>query len=175
MRKLTFKGFLAKYVKELSYAGTADLSTLAREAIKDNPRLRAPLLLYAVTHGKADLLRSSLIKSNYNGNLLDLLQTLEASDVEDALEAGLLPRDYLKAWNSYKVMRDKPQNNDHLKAAMRDRIRQLQKDKGCSNYRIYKDLKLNPGNINSWLKDGDCTKVSYNTAKQIMDYVMQYQ
>lgn len=50
----------------------------------------------------------------------------------------------------------------------------LQKKKNCSNYRLYKDLKLNPGNVNSWLKHGDGSKVSYQTAQQIITYVMQY-
>ena len=53
-------------------------------------------------------------------------------------------------------------------------VLQLQKNRSCSNYRIYTDLKLNPGNVNCWLKHGDSDKVSYQTAKRIVDYVLRY-
>ena len=174
MRELTFKGFLAKYVKELSNAGKVDLNTLTSEALNGNYRLRAPLLLYAVKHGKAALLRSSLQKVGYQGELLTMLGTLEGLNLEESLAAGSLPDEYQKVWTSFNVRHDKPKNDEDLKAAMRNKIIQLQKAKNCSNYRLYKDLSLNPGNINSWLKNGDGTKVSYQTAQRIITYVMQY-
>ena len=36
------------------------------------------------------------------------------------------------------------------------------------------ELKLNPGNVNSWLKNGDSSKVSYRNAERILNYVMQH-
>lgn len=48
MRELTFRGFLAQYVKQLSAEKTNSLYKLAAEAGSSNPRLREPLLLYAV-------------------------------------------------------------------------------------------------------------------------------
>lgn len=173
MRKLTFKGFLTQYVKELSYAGTLDLSVLAGEAARDNFRLRAPLLLYAVKAGKGDLLRSKLLKQEGANGLLIILSALEEADVDALLESGSLPKDYLKVWNSFKVRRDMPANEERLKKAMREKIIRLQKEKNCSNYRVYKDLNLNPGNINSWLKNGDGSKVSYQTASRIISYLTQ--
>ena len=174
MRKLTFKGFLASYVKELSCAGTLNLRTLAAEAASTNFRLRAPLLLYAVVHEKAALLQKQLIEINCADELLQTLELLAASNVKELLEQGKLPEAHLKVWNSFQVRRNRPQNDDALKAAMREKILQLQKAKNCSNYRLYKDLKLNPGNINSWLKNGDGSKVSYQTAQRIITYVIQY-
>lgn len=82
--------------------------------------------------------------------------------------------DYSKVWHSFLVARDAPKRDDDLKGAMRKKILQLQAEKKCSNYRVYTDLKLNPGNINSWLKNGDSAKVSYQTAERVMDYVLQY-
>lgn len=79
----------------------------------------------------------------------------------------------IKVWNSFQVRRNRPQNDDALEAAMREKILQLQKAKSCSNYRLYRDLKLNTGNINSWLKNGDSSKVSYQTAQRIITYVIQ--
>ena len=73
------------------------------------------------------------------------------------------------------MARDAPKRDEALKAAMRKKVLRLQEEKKCSNYRVYTDLKLNPGNINSWLKTGDCTKVSYHTAERVMNYVLQFQ
>ena len=173
MRKLTFKGFLAQYVKNLSYARTVDLELLAGELNSGNGRLAAPLLLYAVMHGKTALLRSALAEKGCSEDMINMLHLLEKSNVEELLESGNLPEEYLKVWNSFKAKRDQPKNDNALKDAMREKTLQLLKEKDCSNYRVYKDLNLNPGNINSWLKNGDSTKVSYHTAKQVMDYVLQ--
>ena len=43
---------------------------------------------------------------------------------------------------------------------MRNKVVKLQKAQGVSNYRLYADLRLNPGNFNAWLKHGDPNKVS---------------
>lgn len=174
MRELTFKGFLAKYVKELSFAGTVDLNTLASEALNGNYRLRAPLLLYAVTNGKSNLLREHLQRAGDQGELLKMLDSLDGTDMEKLLEKGAFPIAYQKVWNSFKVRRDRSKNENDLKAAMRMKVIQLQEAKKCSNYRLYKDLRLNPGNINCWLKNGDGSKVSYQTAERIIAYMMQY-
>ena len=174
MRELTFKGFLAKYVKELSLANTVDLTVLAKEAVSVNYRLRAPLLLYAVMHRKTATLRTQLTANACPEEVLDMLSTLEVSPVEAMLDAGSLPEEYCKVWNSFKAKHDKPKHDEELKAAMRMKILQLQKTKNCSTYKLYKELKLNPGNINSWLKNGDGTKVSYRTAERIISYVIQY-
>ena len=174
MRNLTFKGLLEKYIKGLSYAGTVDIRKLTSEVMSGNYRLRAPLLLYAVTHGKTDLLKSCLLKEEAPEGLLTMLTHLEGSNLEELLEDGTLPEEYRKVWNSFKVRKNQPETEDALKAAMRNKILHLQKTKNCSNYRLYKDLNLNPGNINSWLKNGDGSKVSYHTAERIITYVMQY-
>jgi len=173
MRELTFKGFLAAYVKKLSYAGSLDMSVLAQEAVEGNHRLRAPLVLYAVLHGKAALLAKKLIGLDSPDELLQMLDLLNESNAEDLLKQGKLPDEYLKVWNSFAVRHDRLKTDFELKSAMREKIIELQKSKKCSNYRLYRDLKLNPGNINSWLKNGDGSKVSYQTAERIMAYVMQ--
>lgn len=48
------------------------------------------------------------------------------------------------------------------------------KKSGVSNYRIYTDLKLNPGNLNAWLKHGDSSKVSLYTARKTLQYMENY-
>lgn len=175
MRMLTFKGFLSQYVKKLSYANSLDLEKLAAEAVHDNYRLQVPLVLYAVVHGKRALLTDLLQGNDSAKEMLDMLSLLSADSVEQQLCSGNLPEAYQKAWNSFLVARDAPKRDEALKAAMRKKVLRMQEEKKCSNYRVYTDLKLNPGNINSWLKNGDCTKVSYHTAERVMNYVLQFQ
>ena len=175
MRTLTFKGFLSQYVKKLSDSNSVDLEKLAGEAAEKNHRLRAPLVLYAAAHGKSDLLKTHLQKYGGAEEMLDALSDLSADTMEKKLRRGEFPEAYQKVWTSFLAARDAPKRDEALKAAMRTKVLRLQADKNCSNYRVYTDLKLNPGNINSWLKNGDCTKVSYQTAERVMNYVMQFQ
>ena len=173
MRKLTFKGFLTQYVKNLSFSNTLDIKRLAKEATTDNLRLRAPLVLYALVSSKNTHLRDALSDCTNASEMLDMLNYFDHADLESLLGGGHAPEDYLKVWNSFLVARDAPKRDDNLKGAMRKKILRIQKEKNCSNYRVYTDLKLNPGNINSWLKNGDSTKVSYHTAERVMDYVLR--
>lgn len=173
MRKLTFKGFLSQYVKNLSYSNTLDIKRLAKEATTNNLRLRAPLVLYALASSKKDQLIDALSDCSNASDMVKMLDFFESSDLETQLGKGNVPEDYSKVWNSFLVARNAPKRDDDLKGAMRKMILRVQAEKKCSNYRVYTDLKLNPGNINSWLKNGDSSKVSYHTAEQIMNYVLQ--
>ena len=56
---------------------------------------------------------------------------------------------------------------------MQKKIVEMKKEKGITNYRIYKALNLNPGNVNSFLKNGDTGKVGLNTARRMLKYVNQ--
>lgn len=174
MRKLTFKGFLSAYIKELSEAKTVNLAVLAAEVNAGNHRLAAPLLLYAVEHQKSEALRRQLAACGAGAELKEQLKLLEGMNLADLLQGNTLPEEYRKVWNSFCVRRDAAAHEEELKSAMRRKILRLMQDKGCSKYRIYTDLKLNPGNINAWLKDGDNKKVSYRTAEKIVAYVAQY-
>ncbi len=172
MRKLTLKGFLAQYVKKLSKSDTLDMKKLANEASSGNVRLRAPLVLYTVATGKETLLLTCLQELGARSDMADDLARFSGNDMEAMLENGNVPDEYLKVWNSYLVARDAPARDEALKAEMRKKVLRLQQEADCSNYRIYTDLNLNPGNINSWLKNGDSAKVSYRTAERVMDYVL---
>jgi hypothetical protein len=173
MRRLTFRGFLKQYVQELSAEHTLDMKKLAHEAATANARLQAPLVLYAVATDKGDLLARYLRRMDSGGDMLRALSKYNKETLVETLQKEREAFDaYGKVWNSYCVMRDTPQRDAQVKATMRGKIQQLQREKNCSNYRIYAALGLNPGNINSWLKNGDSSKVSYETAERIMNFVI---
>ena len=75
-----------------------------------------------------------------------------------------LPVEYHKVWHSWQA-------DNHTKELMRQKVKRLQMKTGVTNYRIYTDLKLNPGNLNVWLKYGDSEKVNLKTARMVLQYV----
>ena len=176
MRELTFVGFLRRYVRDLSISGTNSISKLSYEAARENFRLREPLLLYALFSGK----EASLLRSAEGTTLEELYSSvLDRYSKEQMLHAFLtsdsgLPSAYHKVWRSYLAQKNRKDTDAQTKELMRQRILAMQADKGVSNYRIYKELNLNPGNINDWLKNGAGEKVSLATARRAFEYVNSY-
>ena len=173
MRKLTFKGFLTQYVKRLSTQATTSLHKLAAEASNDNPRLREPLLLYAMFARKQDILLAATKDTRLHQEYSDLVSRYSAEQMESILkeESPFLAEEYHKVWRSYLSRKNRLQADNHTKELIRNKVKRLQEKNGVTNYRIYTDLRLNPGNLNAWLKYGDCDKVSLNTARMILHYV----
>ena len=174
MRALTFKGFLTQYVKELSQTNTLNLRTLAREAEEGIYRLAAPLVLYALATEKEASLQRALGSSATADEMRRDMQAFFGTNVEQRLLSGKAPQDYTKVWEAFLVAKNAPERDKALKDAIRKKVLQKMQVGSCTNYRIYTDLKLNPGNVNSWLKNGDSSKVSCRNAERILNYVMQF-
>ena len=170
MRALSFKGYLANYLRELSGQKSLRLSWLASKAESENPRLREPLLLYAMasdsTHMLLAALQSSKLKAEYE-------RLLALGNVEGLLHSDdhRLPERYRKVYRSYLSVRDRQGADNHTKRLMWQKSRTLQDKKQVSNYRVYTDLRLNPGNANAFLKHGDVGKVSLATARKVLNYL----
>lgn len=171
MRELTFAGYLTKYVRRLSANDTTRLSTLADEAARNNPRLREPLLLYAMFTDKTDQLMRQTKDETLQKTYEDLLRRYSAAQMEQALQTDALPAAYKKVWSSYVYTRDRHRADDHTKELMRRKIRKLQQTRHITNYRIYTSLGLNPGNVNAWLKHGVEDKVSLSAARAMLQFV----
>ena len=176
MRELTFRGFLTRYVKELSKAKTNSLYRLAEEASHDNARLREPLFLFALYSGKQTVLLQATKDQNLFTEYQKMVSLYTADQMTQLFEdnASVLPNEYHKVWRSFQTQKNRRQTDDHTKELLRLKIMRLQEQCGVSNYRIYTDLNLNPGNVNAWLKYGVADKVSLDTARRILRYVEGY-
>ena len=175
MRKLTFEGFLKQYVAELSGTQTASVHKLA-DCLRENPRLKEPLYLYALAFDKVNLLlrytkdpvclaEYERLSNRYSREqVLALLQNQSAE----------LSEGYLKVWRSYCSVRDAALADNDTKELIHRRVVEIQQKKHLTNYRIYADLKLNPGNVNAWLKHNDSSKMSLDCARQIYKYAKSY-
>ena len=175
MRKLTFEGFLKQYVAELSGVQTASIHKLA-DCLQDNPRLKEPLYLYALASDKLNLL---LRYAEGSGCFAEYEQLSSRYPLEQMLtllenQSPELPEGYLKIWRSDCSIRDSALADNDTKELIHRRVVEIQQKKHLTNYRIYADLKLNPGNVNAWLKHNDSSKMSLDCARQIYKYAKSY-
>lgn len=173
MRDLTFKGFLSQYLKHLSAQSTNSFRKLSEEANADNARLKEPLLLFAVCSQKQDYLLDTAKGTRFYSDYYRVVSQYDAQTLLHLLETGseALPAEYHKVWRTFLSKKNKLQAEDHTKELIRQKVKRLQAKSGVTNYRIYTDLQLNPGNVNAWLKNGDCSKVSLDTARKTLRYV----
>ena len=172
MRVLTFQGFLSRYVRSLSTSGSGNLYKLSKES-DVNPRLREPLFLYAVTSDKAELLLQATKHDQIKAEYVEMLTSFDRASLLQSLENGdpKLPDRYRKVFTSYVSVRDRIKAESNTKGLLLRKIRHLQTEKRVTNYRIYTDLELNHGNLNAYLKHGDCSKVSLDTARRVSAYL----
>ena len=175
MRELTFRGFLTQYVRELSLAKTNSLYKLVREACTVNVRLKEPLFLYALFAEKAEVLLQAARNTDLQAEFQTLLKQYAVDEMTKALQAQCecLPDAYHKVWRSYLSVKNRVHTEADTKELMRKKLLRLQEKNGVSNYQIYTDLRLNPGNVNAWLKHGKSEKVSLDNARMMLRYVEQ--
>ena len=83
-----------------------------------------------------------------------------------------LPERYRRVYVSYTRLMMRKNNNRHKKGLLHTKIKELQEAKSVSNYRLYTDLKLNPSNVNAFLKTGNLRKVSQDTADKLLSYLV---
>lgn len=173
MRELTFRGFLTQYVRNLSAQETNSLYKLAEEASRDNPRLREPLFLYALYTQKQEVLLQATKDPVLHSVYYEMTRRYTENTMTEMFVSGSeeVPAEYTKVWRSYMSRKNRGQADDHTKELMRQKVKRLQEKYGVTNYRIYTDLRLNPGNLNAWLKHGDSDKVSLDTARKTLRYV----
>ena len=74
MRQLSFRSFLARYVRQLSKGDANSICILEQEATSNNPRLKAPLLMFALYSGNGDILLNAAYR-NKEYCLLKLLSS----------------------------------------------------------------------------------------------------
>ena len=172
MRELTFKGFLSEYVMSLADAERCSIRALAREAV-GNVRLRAPLYLYAAVTGRTDMLPREVRGTVFFGEYAELSRKFNTDGLLAALkdQSAELPEEYLKVWRSYESVRDAHLRDDRMKALICQKVLRLQAEKSISTYRVCKDLRLDNANINAWLRNNACGKVSLATAKSVLRYM----
>lgn len=174
MRKLTLGGYLEKYVRSISKGDTNSIFKLVKE-VPVNHRLREPLFLYALSCGKIGILLRAAKDKTLHSQYLNLSNCYSWSKMLSALELkdGALDNNFHKTYRSYLSKSNMTETNDDTKVLLHKKIRRLQASKNISNYRIYTDLRLNPGNTNAFLKNADTKKMGISTVREMVRYLEQ--
>ncbi len=169
MRKLTLKGYLLSQLQELSGFNSTSLYTFSQLA-GSNARLKDTLTLYLVMYTEENLRGKLLKKFDYLNKSCERLRGLNNDNAEFYLQNDSLS-EYRTVYNNYLYQQNRKEQEDRLKMVMYRRISEVKQAKCVTNYRIYKELNLNPGNVNAFLKNEDTSKVSLDTARKILAFV----
>lgn len=172
MRELTFKGYLLSQLQELSGFKSTSLYAFAQIA-HNNARLKDALTLYLVIYTEDNLRTKLLKKYDYLNSPCEKLKGLNDYNVRVYLQNDSLS-EYKTIYDNFLYQHNRKKQEEKLKKLMYNRISEVKQAKCVSNYRIYKELNLNPGNVNSFLKNEDTSKVSLDTARRILSFVIEY-
>ena len=181
MRELTFKGFLKKYLNELSYCHSNSFYKLSKEAESQNPRLREPLLIYVNLSLEKDKLLRILSNYKWFQKDYDYFKNYQKSNLliddlmDDLMNDGSdIPIDYKKVYKTYINLRDYTVHDMHTKELMWNKITKIKAEKSVSTYRLYTDLNLNHGNLNDFVKNKKLDKLSLENTKKVLNYLESY-
>ena len=163
MRELSFKGYLQQQLCELSNYDSKSLYKFARLA-ESNARLKNTLCLYLNYYVSEKLKKQLCKKYSYLKEECDRLNGVAVEDIDLS--------EHKTVYENYLNYKNRKQNEDKIKLLMQRRIVEVQTEKGITNYRIYKALNLNPGNVNAFLKNGDTGKVGLDTVRRMLAYVI---
>ena len=172
MRKLSLKSYLEKQMITLSGLNSKSLYRFSVMSEK-NARLKDTVVLYLMLFVKDDLKRHLLNKYPYLFPSCEKLSGITPENAESFLADDSLS-EYRTIYENYLNTIGSHENENRIKRMMYQRIVQLQREKDISNYAVYKSLKLNPGNANAFLKNGDVSKLSLDIVRRILEFVNQY-
>ena len=92
---------------------------------------------------------------------------MEELNRDNFLDERFLDYDFKKIWEAYLTSNKRIDYENEFKSKLRESILEKMKANKISKYRVYTDLKLNPGNVNDYLTNGNCKKVSLDVGKSI--------
>ncbi len=161
MRQMTFINYLKYYLSDVSGQKTVSIHKLYNLS-KNNIRIISPLILYCVFSDK-----QNIFFKYFNVEEFPLIEQLNR---DNFLDSKFAEYDFQKIHQSYLRKINVTKYDDEIKLLVRNNILKLMKEKGITNYKVYKVLGLNPGNVNDYLSNGNPKKVSLATAKLIFEY-----
>lgn len=172
LSELTFERFLKNYVKSISLKNTLSLRKLIKEASTSNLRLVEPLILYI----RFRELNGTYLKFKNNDHF-DTAMSQFTTQYPDTLsllanfEKKEVQGNFQKIYNSYLYFKNKNANDAALKEKMIDKTLELIKTKKVSKYRLSKELKINPGNLNSYLNHQKVNALSMQKCNSLLNYL----
>ena len=168
MGKLSLRGFLAKYLRELSGLERLNLARLALLADGAMPRIRAPLVVYAYIRHPSDVIESLFANTS---SLEEYSKYFSTNPKLTNQFFNELPEEYKKLYQSYILVRDEGNIEKHIKALYRDKIIEIQKSNNISTYTIAKALNINHGNLYAFLHQEKIKSICINKVRAIYEHL----
>ena len=138
-----------------------------------NLRLVEPLILYI----RFANLNDTYIKFRCN-DLLDKAMNQFVIDYPSIptllteFEKKNVESNFQKVYVSYLYFKHRKENESQLKEKMIEKIMELITVKKISKYRLSKELKINPGNLNSYLKHQKIDALSTQKCNGLLNYLV---
>lgn len=166
--RLSFRGFLAKYCKELTSSDTTSLKKLFELADTEYPRAYEPLLLLAICDQRQDYLLKQAQSSSILHVYIAFLSDWKNSGLE--LEEYLLAREdgdrFKRPLIAWRAQCDRIASDRKVLVGVSRALNELLEAKKMTRAQACKSLNINKGNFYAFLK-GDTSKLSRKTAMRI--------
>lgn len=172
MRKLTFKSYLLSQCRIFSEFDSSSLYVFSQLS-ENNARLKDALSMYLIMYTSEELRGRLLKKFCYLNSSCKKLEGVDEENIASFLQNDELS-EFRTIYNNFLYLQNHKVHEDKIKEMMYEKIKKVKQEKKITNYRVYKDLNLNPGNVNAFLKNADMGKVSLNTVRKILAFVQNY-
>lgn len=174
MRRISFATWAKRQLSQ-QLDGRFNLRELAAIVQhSDDDRLKSLMLLYAASTSRTERLLEFIWDENLANEYRLAASAISQRSIEKLALRGTPMHALNDTYNAvmaefveaYNVSDEKASTKKQLWAETRD----IQLRYGISNCTIYNGLKLNPGNVNAYLKYGATEKVSIANARRIKTY-----
>ncbi|OUP79504.1 hypothetical protein B5F08_04695 [Anaeromassilibacillus sp. An172] len=172
MRRLTFKSYLMSQCRVFSDKDSTSLYTFSKLSA-DNARLKDALSLYLALYTPEKLENRLKSKFDYLNRSCEKLVGINEENIDVFLQ-DKNKSEFRTIYDNFLYAQNYQEKENNIKTLMYNKILYLKEEKHITNYCIYKKLNLNPGNTNTFLKNGDVRKVSLDTVRKILAFVNEY-
>ncbi len=165
MRPITFANYVRKMIIEMTAIERFQLSKLAAAA-ENREKLRVPFLLYLHSVKSPDEIRSLL-----GEKALAEYEAVFSGITDPVAQTRSLPLPYQRIITGYTRIAEAHKAENESKRLIAARIAQRRRGLELSDYRICRELGINPGNFNSFFYHGNDNALSLDKVKLIYRFV----
>lgn len=178
MRRPTFERWAKREALRAANARAFSFKNLAGALQDGCTALKAPLFLYAYETDDLDRLFRYIRDDSLIEEFKRVENVLGGRPAEKLALRGtpmrLLPCEYQACFDAFSLAFRAPERLEAEKRALWEKTVSAQRRKNIPNSAVYQRLRLNPGNVNSYLKDGAVEKLSLENARIILEFVLDY-
>ena len=168
MRELTFKSYLRRELKEISYCKSLDISELVSEIANGHNEISETLMLYCIFYDKVSALQKAVAKTpGFNKDCM----LLKATEKELSSSKSAIPSNFKNVYADYMKQKVANKNSHEYKETLRKKILTLNKKYKYPIRKLGLLVEIDPSNLNAFLKNKEYSKVSPDKLEKIVDFL----